>query len=111
MGKEYIYTYKDGGVGTFETILTGGTAIIAQDIFDKVSDSHNHGIVCKAWDQETDLSVACWGATKEKARAKAKFDLDEKIENFLYEKKGDELAKHRASLSKENSIDFLNRRG
>lgn len=75
-------TYKEGGVGAFETIITGGLAKVGEKVLDGLTGDDDHGWVCTIYDKKTNLKSSYWGPTKKEARQKAWEELETKAENL-----------------------------
>jgi len=101
MAARFKISFTEGGVGAFETILTGGLAKVAEKSLDKVSGDDNHGWYCNIIDTITELKVSCWGATKSEAQGKAIYEIKRKIEGFEDEQERER--KHSEYKEKENA--------
>ncbi len=82
MSERYVINFTEGGVGFFETIATGGIALVAEKALDTVTGDNNHGWYCNINDTVTEVEVNCWGSTKADAQEKAFEEIKRRIEEF-----------------------------
>jgi hypothetical protein len=106
MTERFEISFTEGGVDTFETIITGGLAKVTEKALDAISGDENHGWNCTIKDRITDLKVTCWGVTKGEAQEKAHQELKRKIEDFEYETEREKryLEKQQAEQKKNSDI-------
>ncbi len=79
MSDRYKIEFTEGGVGAFETILTGGLAVVVEKGLDAISGDDNHGWNCTITDKVTGVKETRWGATKAEAQEKTFYALNEKL--------------------------------
>lgn len=85
MSDRYKIEFTEGGVGAFETILTGGLAVVVEKGLDAISGDDNHGWNCTITDKVTGVKETRWGATKAEAQEKTFYALKREIENYQEE--------------------------
>ena len=82
MEERFEISFSEGGVGTLETIITGGLAKITEKALDTVTGDDSHGWYCTIRDTITELKVTYWGVTKDEAQEKALKGIRKEIEEF-----------------------------
>jgi len=106
MTERFEISFTEGGVDTFETIITGGLAKVTEKVLDAISGDENHGWYCTIKDTITDLKVTCWGVTKGEAQEKAHQEIKRKIEDFEYETEREKRYLEKKQVEQKKSLDI-----